>query len=90
MPPTDDGTILAPPVDTQSTEPIPEVTSPIQAFIDSLTQTFESAMGALENSLNSASALPELSPANGQGVAYNKFLAIYNDLQNPMNKTETV
>jgi hypothetical protein len=37
-------------------------------------------MEALNSTVNAAAALPPLSEPNGNGVAYEKFLAIYNEL----------
>ena len=70
-----------------SEEPEPEI--PVEAgfdyqsFIENLTSSFTTALDELINALNDVHALPELSEPNGNGVAFDKFLAIYNDLQNP-------
>jgi len=53
-----------------------------QGFIESLTSSFTTALDGLINSLNEVNALPELSEPNGNGVAFDKFLAIYNELRN--------
>jgi hypothetical protein len=46
-----------------------------------LVQDFESALAALREELTqSSSVLPPLSPSEGNGKAYAKFLAIYNEL----------
>jgi len=52
-----------------------------QGFIESLTTSFMSALEGLINALNEVHVLPELSEPNGNGVAFDKFLAIYNELQ---------
>ena len=53
----------------------------LEAAMASLTQTFESALSRLLASADTASNLPPLSsPPSGQGVAYAKFLAIYESL----------
>jgi hypothetical protein len=51
-----------------------------QAFAD-LRATFEDAVADLIASLESVSQLPEPSPPNGTGRAYEKFLAIYSGLR---------
>jgi hypothetical protein len=49
-------------------------------FLDTLTETFEKGLAELMDSLNSVNTLPELSQPSGNGKAYEKFLAIYNDV----------
>jgi hypothetical protein len=51
-----------------------------QAFIDNLQSAYSEAMEDLTSSLSAVTALPPLSEPSGNGVAYEKFLAIYNDL----------
>ncbi len=51
-----------------------------EAFAD-LRATFEEAVADLIASLESVSQLPEPSPPNGNGRAYERFLAIYNGLR---------
>jgi len=51
-----------------------------EQFIDDLTSAFNSAVQNLQASFESVTVLPELSEPNGNGVAYEKFLAIYNDM----------
>ncbi len=46
-----------------------------------LTDAFQEALSALLASINQAAQLPDPSPPSGNGVAYDKFLAIYNDLR---------
>ncbi len=46
-----------------------------------LRTAFSEAMEDLSNKLSTSNILPELSEPNGNGVAYEKFLAIYNNLQ---------
>ena len=43
--------------------------------------TFAESLDELANALNDIKSLPDLSEPNGNGKAYNKFLAIYNNLQ---------
>lgn len=52
-----------------------------QAFIESLTSSFETALGTLMDGLSQSSVLPELSDPEGNGRAYDKFLQIYNQMQ---------
>lgn len=62
----------------------PETTSEsesnFQAFIEELKSAFDAALEQLASDLNEVEVLPELSEPKGNGVAYNKFLAIYNEL----------
>jgi hypothetical protein len=51
-----------------------------QSLIDELSSTFAAAMAEFEASLNGNHTLPELSDPSGNGKAYEKFLAIYNQL----------
>lgn len=41
---------------------------------------FDAALDGLGNALSGATVLPPLSEPSGNGKAYEKFLAIYNDL----------
>jgi hypothetical protein len=50
------------------------------AFVEGLQAAFAAAMDDLTSTVNAASALPPLSEPNGNGVAYDKFLAIYNEM----------
>lgn len=62
-----------------------------EAFIASLIESFESEMETLIASLAETSILPALSEPNGSGTAYDKFVAMYNELQEPTtDTTETV
>ncbi len=73
--------------ETNGEAPEPEIPAEpgfdYQGFIESLTTSFMSALDGLINALNEVHALAELSEPNGNGVAFDKFLAIYNELQNP-------
>lgn len=67
-----------------------EVVIDAEAFMASLIASFESEMAALIASLNDISVLPELSEPEGNGTAYDKFVAMYNELQEPApSNTET-
>ncbi len=58
-----------------------------EAFIASLIESFDSEMEALIASLEETSVLPELSEPNGNGTAYDKFVTMYNELQQPATDT---
>ena len=72
-------------VDEPATEE--EVVIDGEAFISALIASFESEMEALIASLEETSILPELSEPNGNGTAYDKFLKMYNELQEPATDT---
>ena len=61
-----------------------------QSYIEGLESSFAAAMEELVNSLNGVQVLPELSEPNGNGVAYEKFLAIYNEMLSAETAEETV
>ncbi len=50
-------------------------------FISNLRTTFAESLNELTNALNDSKILPALSEPNGNGKAFDKFLAIYNNLQ---------
>lgn len=52
-----------------------------QDFISNLRTTFAESLNELTNALNDSKILPDLSEPNGNGKAFDKFLAIYNNLQ---------
>ena len=81
---TIEGTTEEPPAEPpqEPTEPPPADTGPDWlAFIEDLQAAFAAAMADLTSTVNAASALPPLSEPNGNGVAYDKFLAIYNQMR---------
>lgn len=53
----------------------------VESFIAGLTADFEAAMAELIEALNGVMVLPELSEPSGNGTAYDKFVAIYNELR---------
>jgi hypothetical protein len=65
---------------TEDQEPV-EPQDGFQAFIESLTSSFETELGTLMDGLSQSSVLPELSEPEGNGRAYDKFLQIYNQMQ---------
>jgi hypothetical protein len=62
-----------------SPEPDPEV-SPLTDFLEQLEAVFAEALGQLRSAIEGAAILPPLSEPSGNGGAYAKFLAIYNEL----------
>jgi hypothetical protein len=52
-----------------------------EGFIAELRAAFEAAMDELINAFGQVAVLPELSEPSGNGVAYEKFLAIYNEMR---------
>ncbi len=65
---------------TSDTENNETTELPWQTFIEDLQSAFEAAMDELTQTLGEVQILPELSEPNGNGVAYEKFLTIYNEL----------
>jgi hypothetical protein len=55
----------------------------LEAMLQALREAYAAAMVALNDALASKSFLPELSPDPGHGVAFAKFLAMYEQLQGP-------
>lgn len=79
--------LFAPPALTQEENTTTEIESadalelPWQIFIEDLQSAFTTATDELTQAFAEVRILPELSEPNGNGVAYEKFLAIYNDLR---------
>ena len=69
-----DPPVLEPPAPPE--EPVPDWLG----FIANLEAAFATAMEELTNGLSSVSTLPPLSEPNGNGTAYDKFVAIYEDM----------
>ena len=63
------------------TAPAPSSEGWLESYIEALKAAFEGAMGELEAALGGVEVLPELSEASGKGVAYEKFLLIYNEMR---------
>jgi len=61
------------------TEPAPDAFD-AEAYLGELSASFNAALADLVETLQTTDVLPELSPPNGNGVAYAKFLAIYREL----------
>ena len=71
--------------ETESTD-APEL--PWQTFIEDLQSAFTTATNELTQAFAEVRILPELSEPNGNGVAYEKFLAIYNELRGLQTPTD--
>ena len=55
--------------------------TPVSDLITAVRAAFSTAMDDLTEALSGSAVLPELSEPNGKGVAYDKFLSIYNEMQ---------
>jgi hypothetical protein len=69
--------------DGQAAEPTEPLESELdlEGFIADLRAAFETAMDALINAFGGVAVLGGLSEPSGNGVAYEKFLAIYNEMR---------
>jgi hypothetical protein len=61
----------------------------IEQFLADLTEFFLSELDNLEIQLGSVSVLPELSQPSGNGKAYDKFVALYNEMQGIGSEEQT-
>ncbi|HUW82228.1 MAG TPA: hypothetical protein VMZ31_05445 [Phycisphaerae bacterium] len=96
--PTDDPVGESPGVPPDST---PEPTPPqdpqgpgagvfdVEAFLGGLSASFDAALTELVEAMHTTRVLPELSPPNGNGKAYAKFLAMYHELWGLEHPSET-
>jgi hypothetical protein len=66
---------------SDTTESSDTTEQPWQTFLENLQSAFTEALDEFTKAVNDLQILPELSEPNGNGVAYEKFLAIYNELQ---------
>lgn len=86
--------LFAPPALTQEENTTTEIESadaselPWQTFIEDLQSAFTTATNELTQAFAEVRILPELSEPNGNGVAYEKFLAIYNELRGLQTPTD--
>ena len=71
----------AAPVDRSADTPAEEPTEGMEQAWTTLTKAFNEALSGFLASITTATQLPEPSPPNGNGVAYDKFMAIYNTLR---------
>lgn len=69
------------PVVDEPKSPVPTEQN-YQGLIDELSSVFATSITELTEALNGVQVLPELSEPSGNGVAYEKFLAIYNQMWN--------
>lgn len=86
--------LFAPPAQTQEENTTTEAESPDapelpwQKFIEDLQSAFTTTTNELTQAFAEIRILPELSEPNGNGVAYEKFLAIYNELRGLQTPTD--
>lgn len=59
----------------------------LQTLVEQLTSAFSDALGVFTDALDDAELMPALSAPKGNGAAYDKFLAIYNDLHSTDTQT---
>ena len=67
-------------IDTQPAETEANDTTRISELVEELTSLFNTAKSELAASLENTRVFPELSEPSGNGVAFEKFLGIYNAL----------
>jgi hypothetical protein len=78
---TQEETIIPETEDDDTIESSSTTELPWETFLDNLQAAFTAATDELTKVVTELKILPELSEPNGNGVAYEKFLAIYNDLR---------
>lgn len=80
------------PLTVEPSTPAEETSDPAAEFFASLQKSFSDALDELLGNLGGVGQLPPLSPPNGNGGAYAKFLAMYQALQSaaPMDSTLAV
>ncbi len=61
--------------------PAPSMEEALEGYISGLKAAFEAAMEGFLGQLDGVVVLPELSEPSGNGVAYEKFLAMYNEMR---------
>ena len=66
--------------DEPSLETEENTAAQIALLVEELAPVYDAAVGGLKDTLSSSSVLRELSEPKGNGVAYEKFLSMYNDL----------
>jgi hypothetical protein len=67
----------------------PDETTPVPELVTRVRAAFSTAMKDLTQALSDTVVLPELSEPNGNGVAYDRFLTIYNEMQTSQSPTDT-
>lgn len=73
-PPPEEGEPPEPPTTTSSQEAL-------ETYIADLQTAFDAAVAQFQDAFAGVQVIPEFSPPNGNGVAYEKFLAIYNEMR---------
>jgi hypothetical protein len=73
---------------SEQEEPV-DLGASFNAFIEELKSGFDTALDQFARDLNEVAILPELSSPKGNGVAYSKFLAMYNELLNSNSNVDT-
>lgn len=76
-------------IETASDVPEDAVPSSLAVFLDNLRAVFEEAILSTETAFEAADPLPALSEPSGNGGAFDKFLAILNELQGSGDETQT-
>jgi hypothetical protein len=76
---TTEETTIPPATEESTTAPDWQLAA--EQFITELSLSFETALNELNTELENLTVLPELSQPNGNGRAYDKFLSIYNEIQ---------
>jgi len=66
---------------------VPEAALDVMAALEGLTESFSLGITELEDALVPSSFLPELSQPTVRGVAFGKFLAVYEELLGSENTT---
>ncbi len=80
-------------IEDEIAAPVEESSFDFEQFITGLVESFDLKLSELESALSNIQVLPELSEPRGKGVAYEKFLAAYNQLNGnaePEVATETI
>lgn len=67
----------------------PAPASAFETFIEELTAAFNNAVESFQTAVADANPLPELSKPTGNGVAYQRFVNLLNDMQTAQDKPET-
>lgn len=70
------------------TDPAPDTTLVYEDALTELTSVFDAALSDLLGAIAESTQLPDPSPPTGHGTAYEKFLAIYNDLRGLTSVTD--
>ncbi len=77
--PTETAPILAPVPVAVDADSEPKATEP--SYLDDVSAGFTNAVEHMRSAISDSSVMPELSEPSGNGVAYEKFLAMYNEMR---------